>query len=256
MERQSRHRLNCRQVDLDKPVVLRALGYSELLISLTSPVSLVPGFHGIVRLPDRREAGGLRRHNVDAHSVVHRQGRDARAREFDHLVLDEAFIVDGAAEGDCDVLRTDSVAGLARKPAEYDLRLLYIVGILKKLTDDLGSALSDAHRAESAVPRVAVASEDHSAAESKLLSRVLVDDRKVGRNVDTAVFLRGGKAENVVVLVYSSADCAEAVVAVRENVRDGKTLKPRCASRLDYSDVGYIVGNKAVKSYPQPSLFI
>ena len=66
-------------------------------------------------------------------------------------------------------------------------------------------------------------------------------------NVDRSVAVSRGKSEHVVVLVDRSADGAEAVVAVRENVGHGEGFKPARARREKDSYIGYIVGSERVE---------
>ena len=53
-----------------------------------------------------------------------------------------------------------------------------------------------------------------------------MDDALVGGNVNAAVFLCRGQAEDVVVLVDRAADGAEAVMTVRQHIGTGKRVKP------------------------------
>ena len=82
----------------------------------------------------------------------------------------------------------------------------------------LGSALTHGNGAESAVAGMAVRTEYHLSAASKALAHYRVNDSLMCGNVDSAVLLCGGETENMVVLVYCSADGAEAVMTVCEHV--------------------------------------
>src|SRR5699024_2378271 len=70
-------------------------------------------------------------------------------------------------------------------------------------------------------------------------------------HVYAAVFLCGGQPENVVVLVYRTADGAKAVVAVGEDVRQGKFIQPARTRRLNYADVRYVVRSHSVETQSQ-----
>ena len=74
------------------------------------------------------------------------------------------------------------------------------------------------------------------------------------RDVYSAVLLRRGETEKVVVLVYRSADGAEAVVAVCKDIGYREALKPACPCRLDYPDVGYVVRCQSIKADPEPAV--
>ena len=67
------------------------------------------------------------------------------------------------------------------------------------------------------------------------------------RNINSAVFLGASKPEHVVVLVNRSANRAERVVAVRQNIRNRKLFKPRSARRLNNSNISNIVRSNFVK---------
>ena len=58
-----------------------------------------------------------------------------------------------------------------------------------------------------------------------MLAGVLVDDGLVGGDVDAAVLLGGGQAEDVVVLVDGAAHGAEAVVTVGQHIGHGELLQ-------------------------------
>ena len=77
-----------------------------------------------------------------------------------------------------------------------------------------------------------VGAEDHLAAARLHLAHVLVDDGDVRGHEDSAVLLRGGKPEDVVVLVDGAADGAQGVVAVGEHVGDGELGHARRLGRL------------------------
>ena len=79
------------------------------------------------------------------------------------------------------------------------------------------------------------------------LAGILVDDGLIGRDVDAAVLLRGGQAEDVVVLVDRPADGAEAVVTVCHHIGHRKLRQTAGLCRLDDADIGDVVRNECVK---------
>ena len=241
VERHGDHRLDLREVDLDDAVVEGAFFGFKLLIGFRAAVDGEVFLNLLIRLPDGGEAGRLGGHDVDADAVVHREAGDAGSGELQNFIFDEAAVVDCAAERDGDVLRADAAGGLARQVDEDDVRHGDVVGVGEELLDDLRAALADAHRAERAVARVAVGAEDHPAAAGHHLARVLVDDGLIGRDVDAAVFLRGGEAEDMVVLVDRAADGAEAVMTVRHHVGHRERRQAAGPRRLDDADVSDIM---------------
>ena len=68
-----------------------------------------------------------------------------------------------------------------------------------------------------------------------------MNDALVGGNVNAAVFLCRGQAEDVVVLVDRAADGAKAVVAVRQRVGEWELLHAGGPRLLDDADIGDIV---------------
>ena len=88
----------------------------------------------------------------------------------------------------------------------------------EELLYEFGAAFTYRHGAEGAVTGVAVGAQNHLAAGSLHFAHVLMDDRKVGRDIVAAVFFCGGEAEHVVILVDSSADGAQRIVTVCEGV--------------------------------------
>ena len=67
------------------------------------------------------------------------------------------------------------------------------------------------------------------------------------RHIDAAVFLSGGKAEHVVVLVDGAAHGAQGVVAAGEHIGNGKALHARGSGRLNDAHIGDVVGGEGVK---------
>ena len=77
-----------------------------------------------------------------------------------------------------------------------------------------------------------------------------MDNRLIGRHIDAAILLCGGKSEHVVVFIDGASHGAERVVAVGHGVGDGEFLEPAGACRLDDSDVGDVVRDHCVEEYP------
>ena len=135
----------------------------------------------------------------------------------------------------------------ARQPDEHDLRLRDIIRVLQQLFDKLGAALANAHRADRTIAGVAVGAQDHFAAAGHHLARVLMNDGLIGGHVIAAIFDGCGEAEDVVVFVDRSADGAEAVMTVRQNIGDREARQAAGSCCLDDADVGDIVGDQAVE---------
>ena len=92
-----------------------------------------------------------------------------------------------------------------------------------------------------------VGTEDHATAGGQLLTDILVNNRLVGRNIDTAILLGGGESEHMVVLVDRTAHSAQRVVAVGHGVRDRELLQAAGTGRLDDTDIGDVMGSHCVE---------
>ena len=78
-----------------------------------------------------------------------------------------------------------------------------------------------------------------------------MDDGLIGRDVDAAVFLGRGQAEDMIVLVDRAADGAEAVMAVGQRVGNGKFPHAAGPGLLDDADIGDVVREHGVKADPE-----
>ena len=78
-----------------------------------------------------------------------------------------------------------------------------------------------------------------------------MDDALIGGDVDAAVFARGGKTEDVVVLVDGAADGAETVMTVGESVGKGEFRKAAGTGGLDDADVSDVMADERVEGDAQ-----
>ena len=247
MEGKRRHGLEFREVDFDAAVIIRTLFDAQRAVSVRPAVDGEIFFDLLVRLPDGAQTCRLGRHHVNADAEIHREILDAGARELKDLIFDVAVFIRRTAKRDGYIVRPHAMGHFARQPDEHDLRLCNIICVLQQLLDKLGSAFSNAHRADRAIAGVAVGAQNHFAAAGHHLARVLMNDGLIGGHVITAIFDGRGEAEDVVVLVDRSADGAEAVMTVRQNVGDGKAGPAAGSCCLDDADVRDIVGDQAVE---------
>ena len=72
---------------------------------------------------------------------------------------------------------------------------------------------------------MAVRSENHPAAACQHLAGELMDNCLMRRNIDTAVFLRAGKSEHVVIFIDRSAYRAETVMTVCQHIGHRELLE-------------------------------
>ena len=167
--------------------------------------------------------------------------------ELEHLVLHETALEGGLHQGDGDIVRAHAVARLALEPDQHHLGRVDVPGVPEQLLHQLAAAFAHAHVAQRAVARVGIGTEDHVAAGGEGLTGILMDNSLVGRHIDTAIFLRGGKAEHVVVLVDRTADGAQGIVAVGHGVRQRELLEAAGARCLDDADVRDVVRHHRVE---------
>ncbi len=248
VERKGDHALLGGQVDADHAVVVRDLAGLQFLIRLGTLVEFEVLLDRLVGDPDGAEAGGLGGHHVDAVAEVDREFLDAGAGKLEDLVLHETALEHGLHQGDGDIVRAHAVARLALQPHENDLGSVDVPGVLEELLHQLATAFADTHVAQGAVTGVGVGTQDHVAAGREGLTGILVDNRLVRRNIDTAVLLRGGEAEHVVVLVDGTAHRAQGVVAVGHGIRNREFLETAGARRLDDTHIRDVVGDHRIET--------
>ena len=129
----------------------------------------------------------------------------------------------------------------------YYARHIDIVCLGEKLLYQLRTALADCHGTERSVSRVGIRSKDHLAACRQHLSGKLVNDCLMRRHIDSAIALCTGQPKHVVILVDGAAHCAEAVVAVRQYIRNWELLQSRCTCCLYDSYERNVVGSQLIK---------
>ena len=161
---------------------------------------------GFIGFPDRGQAGGLGRHDVDAQTEVIGQAGDAGSDKFEDTVGDKALFEDRTAKRDCDVMRADAVAGFAGQINQHHFGCVDIISIREQLLDQFGSAFTDAHVADCTITGMGVRPQNHIAAGGHLFTCILVDNRLVDRDINAAVFFRRRQAKHMVVFVDRTAD--------------------------------------------------
>ena len=247
VERQRNHAFNLRKINADCHIVICRLAGLELFVFLGSCVRCVEVFHRFVRLPDRGQAGGFRCHNVNADSEIHAQILHARADKFKNLVGNKSVLEDFAAKSNRNVVRTYTLFRCVFKVNQNDFRGFYVPRVFQKLFNKLRTAFADAHGTHSAVTGVAVRAKNHLTAAGHHFSCILMNNRLICRNVNSAVLDCRRKTENVVVLVDCAADRAKAVVAVGQRIGNREFCKSACSCGLNDADVGDVVRNEGVE---------
>ena len=148
-------------------------------------------------------------------------------------------------------MRAYARSGRPRQVYRHHLRPPHIVGSPQQLLDQLAAALAHGHRSQCAVAGVAVAAQNHAAADSHRFPVIAVNIGQVRRHVDAAVFPGGGQGELVIVLIDGAAYRTKAVVAVGQHIRHGKMGHAGSPCRLNDTHRGDIVTGHAVEFQPQ-----
>ena len=109
MERHGDHRLNGRQIDLDHTVVVSHFTRIEFLIISRTAVDIKEVLHFIISLPDGRQACGLGSHDIYTDTEISGKSCHTGADELHDLILYIAVSENRANDGQCHVLRTDTL---------------------------------------------------------------------------------------------------------------------------------------------------
>ena len=248
MIRHRDHRLHRSQIQLDAAVVPRGISRLQRPVRLRSFVDPEVFLRLLVRRPDGTEAGGLSGHHVDPDPVVHRKAVDARSDKFHHLVLHISVPEDLADDRERDVLRPDALPDAAGEINRDHPGPANVIGPVQQLLHQLRTALAHRHRAQRAVPRMAVGSQHHPSAAGQHFPRVLMNHRLHRGHIDAAVLLRRGQSEDMIVLIDRPAHRAERVVAVRQHIGKREPGQSGRPCRLNDADIGDIMRCQCVET--------
>ena len=247
MERERDHTVDGGQVDVNAAVIISNISGVELFEISSTAMLHQEGFRILVGAPDRGQAGGFRRHHIDAVAVVGGHRGNAGSDELHDFVLDVTVGKDSRNNGDGNILRSNAGIGLAVQIDCYDLRIGSIPCLLQNLLDQFAAAFTNSHRTQRTVARMGVRAEDHFAAASHRFTHILVNNAHVRRNEDAAVFLAGRQAEQMVVLIDGAAHGAQAVVAAGQHIGQRKFVQTRSPCSLDDANIGQVVACDGVK---------
>ena len=148
VERQSDHSLLCREVDADHHIVVSYVARLQFLEVLRTLMYFVVVLNLFVCYPDRAQASGFSGHDINAVTEVDRQFLNARACKLEHLVLNNAALECSLYERDGNVVRTNTLLGLAFEPYENHLRSVDIPSVLEELLNKLATTFTNTHVAE------------------------------------------------------------------------------------------------------------
>ena len=245
---QGNHGLEPGKVQPHKPIVIRALARRQRAEIPFPAMPRIKRPRDLVRRPNGRKAGGLRRHHVQRQAEIHGQIANARAHEFQDLIFHKPVLIHRAAQGQSRVVRAHAMGHFALHVYQDHLRLAQIVGLPQQLLYQLRATLAHAHAAQRTIARVAIRSEKHAAAFGHSLARILMDDRHIGRHINAAVFFRRRKAKGVVVLIDGAAHRAQTVVAIGERIGQREFRQPTGARGLNDAAIGDVVRNQRIET--------
>ena len=67
------------------------------------------------------------------------------------------------------------------------------------------------------------------------------------RNINTAILLSTSKAEHMIIFINCTANCTKRIMTVCQNIWQGKFFQSRSTSRLNNSDISYIMRSNFIK---------
>ena len=248
MERHCDHRLDLAKVDLDRTIVIRAVFRFQFFVSVCSSVNLIEILHFLVSLPDGGKAGGLRRHDIDPDPEISGKLCDARSGKLQDFVFHIAILENGPDQCQCHILRADTFFRFSGQIDADDLRHIDIISLIQELFHQFRSALADCHAAERAIAGMGIAAQDHGACFCQHFPCELMDHGLVRRNIDAAVFLCAGQAEDMVIFIDGASDSTKGVVAVGQYVWHREFFQSGSPCRLDDPHISDVVGSQFVKT--------
>ena len=248
MEGHGDHRLDFGEIDLHAAVIVRDIAGKKFFIVFLTAMNFVEFFDPLVCLPDGGKAGGLCSHDIHADPEISAQVLHSRSHELHHLILYITVSENLSDNGQSHILRTDARPGLSLQVNRHHLRHIDIIRLGKKLLHQLRAAFSHSHGPQCSIAGMAVGTQDHLSPARQHLPGELMDHSLMRRNIDTAVFLRAGEPEHMIIFIDGSADGAERVVAVGQHIRHRKFLKSGCACRLDNAHKGDVMRCQFVKT--------
>ena len=251
MEGQGDHRLHCGQIHIYHAVVVGHICRIQLPVVFRSAVGRQKRLRIPVCSPDGSPAGGLCGHNIDAVSEIRGHSGDPRSYKFHDFVLHITALEHLSDNGQRDILRTYSRVHLSVQIHAYDSRKCHVIGVSQQLLHQFPAAFSYCHGSQSAVPCMAVGTQDHPAASGHGLTHILMDYRDVGRNVDSAILFAGRQAEHVIVLIDGSSYRTQGIVAVGQHIGNRKLRHAGSPGCLDNSYKGNVMRSKGIESEPE-----
>ena len=247
MERHRNHRLHLGKINVNDTVIIGAALRLKLPVRFFSSMKSKPLLRLLIRLPDGGQAGGLCGHDVDSDTEILRKVMNALTDKLQNLVLDKPALENRSDQCDVHVMRAHTPFGGSCQMNGNDLGPFDVIGLSQKLLHKLRTTLTHCHCAQCSISCMRIGAENHAACCRHHFSCILVNDCKMRRNINTAVFLRGSKTEHVIIFIDRSSHRAQRIVAVRQHIGDRKSGESRCPCRLNDSDIGNVMACNLIK---------
>ena len=251
MEGKGNHRLHLAEIHLQQIIVVGKSGRTDFPVFILSFMYGKPVFDRTVRLPNRGNAGGFRRHYIDSVPEVHAEACNSRACKFHDSVFYKSIrkYIPYYIQGH--ILRTHSGRRRSLHVYQYHRGPCQIIGAAQKLFHQLAGAFPNCHCSQRAVSGMAVRPQNHFSAPGQLLSDILVKNRLVGRNHDSSIFFYCPHPKEMIILVQSSSKRTQAVMTVCKDKGDRKFFHTAGNCRLQHSHICHVMAYKRIKFQPQ-----
>ena len=209
MERHCNHRFDLTQIHIHHTVIVRHCSRIQFFIITLTSVNLIELADLLIRLPDRRQAGGLCGHNIDTDTEICTQLIHTGTDKFHNLIIHISITKCRTDNCQCYILRTDTLPRLAVQIDCNDLRHADIVSLIQQLLYKLRSALAHCHSTQRTITSVAVRTKNHLAATCQHLSGKLMDNSLMRRYIHAAIFLCTCQSKHVIIFINRTANCTQ-----------------------------------------------
>ena len=225
--RARRHGFEFRQIDLDRPVVLRAVVRGKGSVVALASFRLEETSRDLVRREDRSRCAELGAHICDGRPLGNGKSTDALSGILDYIT-DAAFDAHNPENFEDNVLGRYPVPEFSAEFYVYDLRVGDIVRAAAHSYRHVETARADGKHADAAAGgRVAVGADQRLARHAEAFKMDLVADAVSGSAEVDPVLLRDGSDESVVVSIFK-AGLERVVVYVRDGFLRPDAWDPHC----------------------------
>ena len=251
MERQRNHRLHRTHIHIYHSVIISYFRRIQLSVLFSSSVQGKECLCILIRLPDRRQAGSLCGHHVNAVAEIRGHGSNPRTYKFHHLILHITALVHGSDDSQGNILRSYSRRRLSVQIDGYHSRIIHIIGVTQKLLNQFSAAFPDCHGSQSAIAGMAVRTQNHLTAAGHHLPHILVNNSNMRRYEDPAVLFTGRQTEHMIILIDGTSHRTQRVMAVSQHIGQREALHPGCLCRLNNPHKGNVMTRHRIETDPQ-----